>query len=111
MNKKEELFNLYMNKAEEKRRSGVSNLDEEDFDDQDDEMEDDTVLLPQSTLTKANSITTDVKSLSKILKSIYTQIQNKETIDFSKNQNIKYALQYLDKAIGEKNGTPQKNEI
>ena len=75
------------------------------------EMEDDTVLLPQSTLTKANSITTDVKSLSKILKSIYTQIQNKETIDFSKNQNIKYALQYLDKAIGEKNGTPQKNEI
>jgi hypothetical protein len=75
------------------------------------EMEDDTVLLPQSTLTKANSITTDVKSLSKVLKSIYTQIQSKETIDFSKNQNIKYALQYLDKAIGEKNNAPQKNKI
>jgi hypothetical protein len=75
------------------------------------EMEDDNVLLPQSTLTKANSVTTDAKTLAKILKGIYTQIQSKETIDFSKNQNIKYALQYLDKAIGEKNVAPQKNEI
>jgi hypothetical protein len=75
------------------------------------EMEDDNVLLPQSSLTKANSMVTDAKTLAKILKGIYTQIQSKETIDFSKNQNIKYALQYLDKAIGEKNVAPQKNEI
>jgi hypothetical protein len=75
------------------------------------ENEEDVVLLPQSSLTKANSMVTDVKTLAKILKGIYTQIQSKETIDFSKNQNIKYALQYLDKAIGEKNVAPQKNEI
>jgi hypothetical protein len=71
------------------------------------ENEEDVVLLPQSSLTKANSMVTDVKTLAKILKGIYTQIQSKETIDFSKNQNIKYALQYLDKAIGEKNVAPQ----
>jgi hypothetical protein len=71
------------------------------------ENEEDVVLLPQSSLTKANSVVTDVKTLAKILKGIYTQIQSKETIDFSKNQNIKYALQYLDKAIGEKNVAPQ----
>jgi hypothetical protein len=98
-----------LEKLEDRLYKITKQLRDYDMNESVNEMEDDTVLLPQSTLTKANSITTDVKSLSKVLKSIYTQIQSKETIDFSKNQNIKYALQYLDKAIGEKNNAPQKN--
>jgi uncharacterized membrane protein len=63
---------------------------------------DEPISLPTSIQTRANSRVVDAKSLAKILKDIYTQIQSKESIDFSKNQNIRYVLQYLDKAIDEK---------
>jgi hypothetical protein len=63
---------------------------------------DEPISLPTAIQTKANSKVVDAKSLAKILKDIYTQIQSKESIDFSKNQNIKYVIQYLDKAINEK---------
>lgn len=66
------------------------------------EAEEAPINLPTAIQTKANSKVVDAKSLAKILKDIYTQIQSKESIDFSKNQNIKYVLQYLDKAINEK---------
>jgi hypothetical protein len=66
------------------------------------EVEDTPISLPPNIQTRANSKVVDAKSLAKILKDIYTQIQSKESIDFSKNQNIKYVLQYLDKTINEK---------
>lgn len=66
------------------------------------EAEDEPINLPTAIQTRANSKVIDAKSLAKILKDIYTQIQSKESIDFSKNQNIKYVLAYLDKAINEK---------
>jgi hypothetical protein len=66
------------------------------------EAEEAPITLPTAIQTKANSKVIDAKSLAKILKDIYTQIQSKESIDFSKNQNIKYVIAYLDKAINEK---------
>jgi uncharacterized protein (DUF2267 family) len=66
------------------------------------EAEDEPINLPTAIQTRANSKVIDAKSLAKILKDIYTQIQSKESIDFSKNQNIKYVLAYLDKAMNEK---------
>jgi hypothetical protein len=66
------------------------------------EVEETPINLPTTVQTKANSKVVDAKSLAKILKDIYTQIQSKESIDFSKNQNIKYVIAYLDKAINEK---------
>ena len=66
------------------------------------EAEEAPINLPTAIQTKANSKVVDAKSLAKILKDIYTQIQSKESIDFSKNQNIKYVIAYLDKAINEK---------
>jgi hypothetical protein len=65
---------------------------------------DEPIELPTSIQTKVNSRVINAKDLAKILKDIYTQIQSKESIDFSKNQNIRYVLQYLDKAIDEKPG-------
>jgi hypothetical protein len=61
--------------------------------------------LPSSIVTKANTKVSNVKSFADVLKKIYDQIQQGETIDFSKNQNIKYVLQYLNRAIGEKEPT------
>jgi hypothetical protein len=66
------------------------------------EVEETPINLPTAIQTKANSKVVDAKSLAKILKDIYTQIQSKESVDFSKNQNIKYVIAYLDKAINEK---------
>ena len=66
------------------------------------EAEEAPINLPTAIQTKANSKVVDAKSLAKILKDIYTQIQSKESVDFSKNQNIKYFIAYLDKAINEK---------
>jgi hypothetical protein len=71
------------------------------------EVEEAPINLPTAVQTKANSKVVDAKSLAKILKDIYTQIQSKESIDFSKNQNIKYVIAYLDKAINEKPKTTQ----
>ena len=71
------------------------------------EVEEAPINLPIAVQTKANSKVVDAKSLAKILKDIYTQIQSKESIDFSKNQNIKYVIAYLDKAINEKPKTTQ----
>jgi hypothetical protein len=67
-----------------------------------DEVDQNPFELPSSIVTKANTKVNDVKSFANILKIIYDQIQQGETIDFSKNQNIKYVLQYLDKAMNEK---------
>jgi len=62
------------------------------------------VELPPSMKTKANAEVTDAASFATVIKAIYDQIQSGETIDFSKNQNIRYVLQYLNKAIGEEPG-------
>ena len=64
-----------------------------------------SILLPSNILTKVNSSVVDPKTFAGFIKDIYNQIQQGETIDFSKNQNLKYVLDYLNKAIGEKSGT------
>ena len=69
------------------------------------EVEKTSILLPSNILTKVNSSVVDPKTFAGFIKDIYNQIQQGETIDFSKNQNLKYVLDYLNKAIGEKSGT------
>jgi len=63
------------------------------------------LLLPSNILTKANAKVVDAKTFARFIKDIYDQTQKGETIDFSKNQNLKYVLDYLNKAMGEKPGT------
>jgi len=63
------------------------------------------VLFPTSLATKINSQVVDAKTLATELLAVFKQIQSKESVDFSKNQNLKYVIQYLNNAMGEKPGT------
>ena len=63
------------------------------------------VLFPTSLATKINSQVVDAQTLADQLLTVFKQIQSKEAVDFSKNQNLKYVIQYLNRAMGEKPGT------
>ena len=67
------------------------------------------ILIPSNILTKINSKVVDEKSLAKIFLDFYKQIQPKETVDFSKFQNFKYVLQYLNKALPKPETTSTKS--
>ena len=60
------------------------------------------VTLPSSVLLKMASEVTDVKDLAKLLKGVYTAVQDKEQKDFSKNQKFGRVLNFLDDIIDDK---------
>ena len=52
----------------------------------------DEVELPASVRTAANQQVKDVSSMAKMMLNLYSQIQDKEQVDFSKNQKFSIAL-------------------
>jgi len=65
------------------------------------------ILFPPALATQINSLVVDAPTLANQLLAVFKQIQSKESVDFSKNQNLKYVIQYLNNAMGEKPGTTE----
>jgi hypothetical protein len=57
----------------------------------------DKVELPSTTATKANTAITTAPTMAKVLLKMYNQLQSKEQTDFSKNADLRIALQKLEK--------------
>ena len=58
------------------------------------------VKLQSSTLNKLNSEITNIKTMAKALLSIYSQITDKEQIEFAKNPSLKIALDKIEDLAG-----------
>jgi hypothetical protein len=75
------------------------------------EMGNPTPELPVSTLTKLNSFIKDTPTLAQTLLDIFTAIQSKEQIDFSKNSMFKTVLNYLQKIADPVTKSATKTEV
>ena len=68
----------------------------------------DKVELPSTTATKANTAITTAPTMAKVLLKMYNQLQSKEQTDFSKNADLRIALQKLEKLASQvKEGLPK----